>query len=369
MFPKMSYASNTFREEDKFFALALWLTPGIGPQTFKKIAASFNSLKEVFDLSPEKLKNFGICPKDANWRKEALLRAEKEIAGLQKIKASFVTIFEEKYPALLKEIPNPPPVLFYQGSLPQEPGLAVVGSRAATSYGREVCRQWVSIFAKAGIPIISGFALGIDSIAHHAAVKQGSPTFAVLGCGLDINYPATNYHLREAVLANGGGLISEFPLGTLPHAGNFPVRNRIISGLSAAVLVVEASVKSGSLITARLAAEFGREVLAVPGSVFSPRSFGTHALIREGALLVDRPEQVLELFSASPLKQIVQQKLTFTEEEAKVLSCFDGEPLEFDDLLMQTGLPVAKLLEILTKLEIEGVVARQPGNTYQKVRL
>ncbi|OAG28137.1 DNA-processing protein DprA [Thermodesulfatator autotrophicus] len=346
------------------WSLALWLVPQMGPRRFFKLLGQAGELEGVFSLSKAQVRKIGL---DLPSKDEALVRAQKELERVQKLGGKIVSIFDEEYPSLLKEIPDPPPILYVQGNMPDKAGLAVVGARKATSYGREVCRRWVSIFTEARLPIVSGLALGIDTCAHEAAVRKGAPTYAILGCGLDVNYPASNTWLRQEIVAKGGGLITEFPLGTKPKPGNFPIRNRLISGLSAAVLVVEADLKSGSLITARLAGEQGREVLAVPGPIYSPMSRGTHALIREGALLVDHPEQVLEIFDLSSLNE--RQELTLTQEEAKVLSCFEGEPLEFDELILKTGLEVDKLLQILTNLELEGLIAKQPGNTYLKVSL
>ncbi|AEH45445.1 DNA protecting protein DprA [Thermodesulfatator indicus DSM 15286] len=346
------------------WSLALWLVPKMGPRRFFKLLNFVQNPEEVFSLPKSRIKELGL---ELPEKEKALAKAKNEFALVNKLGGKVISFFDEDYPPLLREISDPPPILYVLGNLPQKTGLAVVGSRRATSYGREVCRKWVSVLARAGIPIVSGLALGIDSMAHEAAVKENAPTYAVLGCGLDVNYPASNSWLRREIIAKGGGLITEFPLGTKPRPGNFPIRNRLISGLSAAVLVIEADLKSGSLITARLAAEQGREVLAVPGPVYSSQSRGTHALIRDGALLVDHPEQVLEIFSLSFLNE--REELTLSEEEAKVLNCFEGEPLEFDELILKTGLEVDKLLQILTNLELEGLIVKQSGNAYLKVSL
>ncbi len=349
------------------FLLALSLIPGIGPLTIQKIVSGLDEFQKLWELSPEEKRALGLRGKLPPLE-EVLLRAEKEEEGLKRLGGAYVTFWDEAYPAALKEIATPPPVLFYLGRLPQEETLlAVVGSRAATNYGLSVTRDWVAAFVRAGLGIVSGFALGIDGEAHRTVIKEGGITYAVLGCGLDVNYPAAHASLRKEILASGGGLITEFPLGTGPRAGNFPVRNRIISGLSQAVLVVEASPKSGSLITARLAAEQGKEVLAVPGSVFSLRSHGCHQLLREGATLADKPEDVLNCLGYQR-KETGSPELTLAPEEAKVLEHLTGEPVSVDEIAYLSGLAVEKIMPILSELEIEGLVERLPGNFFRRVR-
>ncbi|NPA49435.1 MAG: DNA-protecting protein DprA [Thermodesulfobacteria bacterium] len=352
---------------DRKLLLALSLVPGLGPLTIQKIVNALDDLRDLWALSREDLKTLGLR-KPLPSLEEVLRRAEEEISGLERLKASYVTFWDEDYPPLLKEIATPPPVLFYQGSLPrQEALLAVVGSRAATSYGLSVTKEWVAVFVRHGLGIVSGFALGIDGAAHRTAVREGGRTYGVLGCGLDVDYPAAHRHLRQEILEAGGGFLTEFPLGTEPRAGNFPVRNRLISGLSQAVLVVEASPKSGSLITARLAAEQGREVLAVPGPVYSLRSHGCHQLLREGAALADKPEDVLSSFGQEP-KAFLQPELTLGPEEAKVLEHLSGSPLSIDELVYLSGLSTMDVTRVLAELELEGLIERLPGNFYRRVR-
>ena len=351
--------------DDRRLLLALALVPGLGPITIKRLIKEATSLEAVFSLPPERLKACGVRGRLPPL-KEALFRAEREEEALARLGASYVTLLDEDYPPLLRTIPDPPMVLFYKGSLPRnEPSLAVVGSRAATPYGLSVVRDWVPLFTRAGIAIVSGFALGIDRAAHEAALKEGGLTYAVLGCGLDVNYPAANARLREK-MSRQGALITEFPLGVRPKAGNFPIRNRIISGLSQAVLVVEASRKSGSLITARLAGEQGREVFAVPGPVYSLKSRGCHDLLRDGATLADSPEDILSFFGQEPSRE-ASQELTLSPEEAKVLEHLAEEPLSVDELVCRTGLPVEELVGLLANLELEGLLERLPGNLYRRI--
>jgi len=361
-------------KEESLWALALWLLPGMGPASFEKLLETAESPEEAFHLDQETLKGLGLKTplRQALRNKDrALKRAQAEREALARLGAKVITIFDAAYPSLLKEIPNPPPVLFVKGALDLGPySLAVVGSRAATSYGRRITKEWIFELAKAGLAIISGFALGIDALAHEAALRARGYTLAVLGCGLDQNYPMENQGLGRAILRQGGALVTEFPLGTKPKPQNFPIRNRIISGLAQGVLVIEASAKSGSLITARLAAEQGREVMAVPGNVYSGRSHGCHRLIREGALLVDRPDQVLDALGLevvfSERSQGVRE-LTLSPLEAKVLEHLEVYPLHLDDVAYKSGLAVSQVSGILLALELKGLVQGLPGNFYQKV--
>ncbi len=360
--------------EETLFALALWLLPGMGPSSFEKLLGAAPRLEEIFSLSEMDLRALGLkAPliKALKDKDQALKKAQEELQRLRLIGAQVISIFDAPYPSLLKEIPHPPPVLFVKGSLELGPySLAVVGSRAATSYGRRITKDWISELARAGLDIISGFALGIDTLAHQAALRAGGYTVAVLGCGLDQNYPAENRLLREEIVKQGGALITEFPLGTKPKPQNFPVRNRIISGLARGVLVIEASAQSGSLITARLAAEQGREVMAIPGSIYSGRSHGCHRLIREGALLVDRPDQILEALGlevvfAEPRSDV--KELTLSSLEDKVLKCMEVYPIHVDDIAHRSGLAVSQVSGILLALELKGLVQGLPGNFYQRV--
>jgi DNA processing protein len=303
----------------------------------------------------------------------AFQQAEEEWKRLKDLGGSLLTLEEENYPSLLAQIPDPPLVLYFFGQLEMGPyPLAVVGSRSVTSYGRRVVRDWISELARAGLDIVSGLALGVDRLAHEEALRAEGYTVAVLGSGLDQVYPPENRSLAERIVRSGGAIVTEFPLGTPPRAQNFPIRNRIISGLSKAVLVVEASLRSGSLITARLAAEQGREVMAVPGSIYSGRSHGCHQLICQGALLVDKPCQILETLGlkivSSPAEDASPvNSLTLSPEEDKVLERLEVYPMHVDDLVHLTGLEVSTLSGILLALELKGLIESQPGNYYQKV--
>ena len=361
---------------ERLWYLALALVPGMGPLRFRLVCERFGSPEKVFYASEKELKAIGL---PASLTKlpaphEALSKAKKEYERLRCMEADFLILEDPAYPPLLRHISDPPPVLFYKGSLAWgDYLLAVVGSRAATSYGKRITKEWVKEIVRAEVTIVSGLARGIDTAAHEAALEGGGRTIAVLGCGLDQDYPLGNRRLAQRITEKGT-LLTEFPLGTRPRPQNFPVRNRIISGLSQAVLVVEASPRSGSLITARLAAEQGREVMAVPGSVYSYRSHGCHRLIREGALLVDRPEQILEVLGLSDLSfgsglgdSRAKERLTLDPEEAKVWQVMEVYPLHLDEIAYRAGVEVSQVSGILLALELKGIVQSIPGNFYQKV--
>ena len=359
--------------DETLCTLALSLIPGLGPLGFKKIMALASSAARAFSLSPQELKGLGFRSSVIKALKDPeklLLRAQREMEALERLGARVIALGQREYPTLLREIPDPPPVLFVQGrwSLGPYP-LAIVGARAASSYGLKIAKQWSRELAQAGLDIVSGLALGIDAASHWGALEGGGYTLAVLGCGLDQRYPAENQTLREKILQNGGAIVTEFPLGTEPKPGHFPARNRIISGVSRGVLVVEASPRSGSLITARLAADQGREVMAVPGNIYSRRSHGCHRLIREGALLVDQPAQVLEALGLElrPEEKESVNSLTLEPLEAKVLGHLEVYPIHVDDLAVKTGLEVSALSGILLALELKGLVESLAGNFYQKV--
>jgi DNA processing protein len=312
-------------------------------------------------------------------RARAVLRSaedvssEKWVTQLERAGIRVVTAFDEEYSRLLSEISDPPFLLFAAGNLERLrlPAVGIVGSRAATRYGRDVAARLARELSEAGITIVSGFARGVDESAHRAALGTPGGTIAVLGCGLDVDYPREHTALKEAMRTRDL-LLSEFPPGTEPRPTNFPVRNRIIAGLCAGVVVVEASRRSGSLITARLANEFGRDVFAVPGSVFSPTSIGTHELLRDGAILCRGAEDVFaELFPtigvapargpASPESTVS----TLSDEGRRVWEKLrEEEDASAEDLAQGTELPAATVLAALFELEEAGLAVLGEGGRY-----
>jgi DNA processing protein len=307
-------------------------------------------------------------------RARALLRspedreADRWAAGIERSGLRLVTAFDPEYPPALSEIPDPPFVLFASGRLERLtlPAVAIVGSRAATRYGRDVAARIARDLSLAGVLVVSGFARGVDAAAHEAAREGPGGTIAVLGCGLDVNYPREHARLKDA-MAKTDLLLSEYAPGTEPQAGYFPVRNRIIAGLAAGVVVVEASRRSGSLITARLANDCGRDVFAVPGSVFSDTSAGAHELLRDGAILCRGAEDVLaELFPSVGKPQPAPAPpsvLSSLSPEARALYDVLARELSAgaEDLVIATDLPVATVLAALFELEGAGLVVEDAG--------
>ena len=283
------------------------------------------------------------------------------------------------YPPLLRESPDAPGVLYVRGDLRilSEPQLAMVGSRNPTAGGRATAREFAMFFANAGITITSGLALGIDTACHEGALAGGGPTVAVLGCGLDQIYPRENQALADRIAATGA-LITEFPPGSSPLPAYFPQRNRIIAGLSHGTLVVEAAQRSGSLITARLAGVAGREVFAIPGSIHNPLARGCHQLIRQGAKLVEHPEDVLSELKISLVAQLVasapgappwsQQGAPPLDKEYKILlDALAFEPASVDSLIERTGMNSESIASMLLILELDGHVAPHPGGRYSRM--
>lgn len=275
---------------------------------------------------------------------------------------------DPRYPSLLREIPHPPASLRIRGDISalHRPALAVVGTRRPTSYGLSVTRSLLEPVARAGLTIISGLALGIDTVAHRVAVELGAPTIAVLGCGIDRIYPWENQQLAEAILATGGALISEFPDGTPPLRQHFPQRNRIISGLARAVLLVEAGEKSGALITAKFAVDQNRDVLVVPGPITSPTSVGPLNWLKLGATPITSAEDILRLFqlTSPPFQSRADQYQAQSPAERAVIDCLRLEPLHIDELTEKSRLDNSVVSATLSLLEINGVIHHLGGLVY-----
>jgi len=356
--------------------------PGIGNHTFKQLIERFTSPKNVFEAPDEALLGVGgITRRHLTSLRHPVLPewVKKDLDLVVKKSCHVVTFADEDYPPLLREIPDPPPLLYVYGRLePSARTLALVGSRNATDYGISTTRQLARHLAALQIIIVSGMAVGIDTAAHKGALEAKGNTVAVLGSGLGRIYPAENKALFHQIAENGA-VVSEFPMMTEPEAYNFPVRNRIISGISLGTVVVEATQKSGSLITARLAAEQNREVFAVPGSVRSFKSMGTHSLIKQGAKLVEHPKDILDELphvfqdSASALKKTVDPDLSttapsdtplLTEDENRVFRVLTPYPVHVDDIVRKVSVPPGKALSILLQLELKQVVRQSPGKRF-----
>jgi DNA processing protein len=372
-------------------SLAAWLrlerAAGIGPRTAATLLAAFGSPDAVFaadfaalaaHVSPSQAHALLQPPSDATRR---LLDATLE--WLAQPGHSVLALGEPGYPELLARIPDPPLLLYIRGHarLLDGPALAIVGSRNASVQGRANAQAFAEALSGAGLCIVSGLALGIDAAAHEGALRRCGGTVAVVGTGPDIAYPARNRALCERIAADGC-IVSEYPVGTPPIPGNFPRRNRIISGLAAGVLVVEAAAQSGSLITARQAAEQGRDVFAIPGSIHAALAKGCHMLIREGAKLVDTARDVLEALALSPLLALQAARLPGADisltdikidnsaasgASAALLDALGHDPVEPDALLARLGWSIGELSACLLVLEMAGRVERLPGGVVRRV--
>ena len=341
--------------------------PGIGRIRLSQLKEQFGNLEDAWEASEGRLKQSGLDSRSINGL--LLLRQkislDKEVERLETYKVRALTCEDPFYPPQLKEIYDYPPVLYLRGNLPPQdiPWLAVVGTRRPTIYGRQVAEEIVTDLVRSNIVIVSGLARGIDTVAHRTTVDNGGITIAVFGSGLDIVYPAENAKLAQSIMEHGA-LVSEFPLGTRPKAENFPLRNRIMSGLSLGVLVIEAGERSGALITAFQALAQNREVFAIPGSILSPASKGTNRLIQEGARLVRSNSDILEELNLSivaPQQLEIKEFLPANEAEALVLKQLTTEPIHIDEICRSSGLPIAELSSTLAILELKGI-ARHIGN-------
>jgi DNA processing protein len=347
----------------------------VGNVLYRNLLSAFGEPEAVFSAGRE-----ALAPVEGMSKKalQGILRFKgdpwigEELIKVEKMEMEILPLTDSRYPHLLKEIPDPPPYLYFKGTWQpgDSPAMALVGSRLCSYYGESMTLRLASALARRGLAVVSGMARGIDTLAHQGALKAGGKTVAVLGSGLDWIYPKENETLYRQILEQGG-VISEFPLGTAPEAKNFPVRNRIISGMSLGVVVVEATERSGSLITARLAMEQGREVFAVPGPVDAAGSFGTHFLIKQGAKLVERPEDILEeipadrLINEEPTREIpISPKVPLTPEEAVVVEAVTMLPQHVDKLARDLSLEMPRLLSLLLALELKGQVRQLPGKQY-----
>ena len=388
------------------------LIPGIGNHTIRRLLAAFGSAEKSLAATSEELAQIdGLTPdvrqQLIDGRSRAPLAQELEL--IEQHQCHIVTLNDESYPPLLKQISDPPVLLYITGQLPivDTLSVAIVGSRSPTEYGKTISQQLSHQLAARCITVVSGFARGIDTCAHRGALEAGGRTVAVFGCGLSIMYPETNQALA-AEMIKSGALVSEFPMTMPPRGANFPRRNRVISGLTLGTLVVEASDRSGSLITARHAAEQGREVFAVPGQIFSNVSRGTHSLINQGATLINSVDDILDALpqdytrilgqpspettrqppprrnrdskrseqaahpqsteaKSTPTSQSnTQAELNLTPDEQAVLSTMDASSVHIDQIARDTQLPIGKVSSLLVMLELKGIVQQLPGKQFVK---
>lgn len=344
--------------------------PGIGRVRFSQLREHFGSLEHAWEAPETELKRAGLDSRsiDALLVLRPRISLDTEMKKLEHYQIKALTCEDPAYPARLREIYDYPPVLYVRGNLPpqDEPCLAVVGTRHPTIYGRQVTEEIVTELVQHKIVIVSGLARGIDSIAHLAALDAGGKTMAVFASGLDIVYPAENAKLAQAITERGA-LISEYPPGVKPKAERFPLRNRIMSGLSLGVLIVEAGAESGALITARQAVEQNREVFAIPGSILSPASKGTNSLIQEGAKLVCNCSDVLQelnLAMVAPHQLEMQEFQPADAAESAIVKQLTLEPSHIDEICRRSGLSMPQVSSTLAILELKGVAKQIGGMNY-----
>jgi DNA processing protein len=359
--------------EDVRFWVSFNNIPGIGRVRLTQLESYFGSLEEAWKAAPGELKHAGLDSAAlraiTHWRPKVSPEAEME--KLEQYGVKVLTCNDTAYPSRLKQIYDYPPVLYLRGSLLPEDEwcLAVVGTRRASVYGKQVTEEIVTDLAQSKITIVSGLAKGIDTIAHKSALSAGGRSLAVFACGLDMVYPSENTKLARSII-DQGALISEYPLGTRPRAENFPRRNRILSGLSLGVLLTEAGETSGALITAHMALEQNREVFAIPGSILSPVSRGTNHLIQEGAKLVRDYTDILEELNLTAVARQIEMReiLPDSETESLLLQQLSAEPTHIDEVCQSSGLPAATVSSTLAMMELKGLVKQVGTMNYALAR-
>lgn len=364
-------AYNTLTEREAFYCLCH--VPGFGSATIGKLRERFGTYQEVWTAKEQEIQKAGVLTEK---RVTVFLQAReqesawlKEFYGLERTGIRFIAEGDIDYPERFLPYKDRPAALFVKGNLPENevPAVAIVGARACTEYGKEAAGFYAGELANAGVNIISGMAAGVDGCAHRGAIERGKPTYAVLGCGVNICYPRENYKIFHAMEENGG-ILSEFVPGTRPVAMNFPLRNRIISALADAVIIIEAREKSGSLITADFALEQGKEVFALPGRANDPLSGGCNRLIQGGASLLLSPSDVLEFLGMKYERKLTIHKFSqnrLAKNENLVYASVDSRPRHLEEVAALSGLSVTECMEALLKLELAGLVFGT-GNQYYK---
>jgi DNA processing protein len=350
--------------------LGLGLIPRLGPVAFRKLLSRFGNPESALDASKTALEQVvgpALATSVSQGPDEQLLAQALDWTADEGNRV--LTLADKDYPHNLLEISDPPPLLYLKGNagLLQRDAIAIVGSRNATPQGIENAEAFSCELSDSGFTIVSGLALGIDAAAHRGGLSGTNATIAVVATGLDNVYPARNRDLAHEI-SRHGLLVSEFALGTRPLAGNFPRRNRLISGLSRGVLVVEAAVKSGSLITARFALEQGREVFAIPGSVHSPLSRGCHALIKQGAKLVETSADILEEFGRQTTVNSLNSSRVVSQKHPELLQAIGFDPVDLDTVCVRCDLTAEKASAMLLELELDGAVVKLAGGKYQQIR-
>lgn len=359
--------------DPRLYWIGFNLVKGIGAARLRTLLNHFGDIGSAWNATGSELRAAGLGPKlvENFLQVRADVSLEKVWDRIQAQGIQVLTWEDEGYPRRLKEIDQPPPVLYVSGSLlaQDEWAVAVVGTRRITAYGRQVAEEISRTLARSGVTVISGLARGVDAVAHKAALAAGGRTLAVLGSGVDQIYPPEHRPLAEKI-ASHGAVLSDYALGTPPDGVNFPPRNRIISGLALAVVVVEAGDRSGALITAEFAAEQGREVFAVPGGINAPQSVGCNRLIQQGARPLLNPGEILEALDLTMVNQRREARaaLPADDTEARLLSTLGREPVHVDEIRAQTGMPIERVSATLALMELKGMVQQVGGMHYVIVR-
>jgi len=350
--------------------LRLALIPGVGPITLRTLLTEFGSPERILAATHAALRNFVAAEVATEIARGGNAEgAHIALEWLAELDNHIVTLGDADYPQLLLQTADPPPLLYVKGRLDllNQPALAIVGSRNSSTQGSDNATEFARALSAAGITIVSGLALGIDAAAHRGGLAGTGSSIALVGTGLDVVYPARNKTLAHELAAKGA-LISEYPLGTPPLAANFPRRNRLISGMSLGCLVVEAALQSGSLITARFANEQGREVFALPGSIHSPLAKGCHALIKQGAKLVDDANDILDELRLPARTNRTRESPALDGDEASLLNHLGHSPCDLDVLCARAQVGADVAAGLLLTLELKGLVESLPGGRYQRVR-
>lgn len=353
----------------KRYWIGINLVKGIGAVRLRALLDFFGDAKSAWEGSPADLRAAGLSKnlieRFLKVRSDVDLDALWTEISVQNIRV--MTWEDAEYPARLREISQPPPILYLRGNFIQDDAwaVAIVGTRRVTSYGRQVTEEIAAFLAQNGVTVVSGLARGVDGIAHQAALNAGGRTFAVLGSGVDRVYPPEHRNLAESIIGSGA-ILSDYPPDTPPEASNFPPRNRIISGLSMATIVIEAAETSGALITANFAVEQGREVFAVPGNIFAPQSKGPNRLIQNGAHPLLKPRDILEVLDLTRVTEQSSARKTLPADatEAQLLDALNHEPLHVDEIRAKTGLAVEKVSSTLVMMELKGMVRHVGGMNY-----
>lgn len=359
------------RDDERIYWIGFHHAPYIGPARIRKLRDAFGTLRAAWHAPAGQLR--AVLDErsiESLVRTRQTLSLDKELQRLDQLGVRVVTLADPDYPHLLAQISSPPPVLYVRGSLQPDDAtaVAIVGTRRATAAGREVAARLARGLAEAGVTVVSGLARGIDGVAHQAALDAGGRTLAVLGSGVNVIYPPEHRHLATRI-SDAGALISDYPPDTKPDAVNFPPRNRIISGLSLGVVIVEAPAKSGALITCDFAADQGRDVFVVPGSVLSHATSGSNRLLRDGARAVTCVEDVLDDLQLFKRREqtAVQQALPMTDGERRLLALVTSEPQHIDDLAAAANVEIAEASALLTMMELKGIVRNAGAQHYVRL--